>query len=342
MIWESIASALIAVAPYLGIALAVLASGFFSGNETGAYRLNRVRLHLAEQKGRPEAKLLVRMLSDMRGQICVMLIGTNLSVYVATLLATRLWQSAAALDAGPLYGETMATLTLTPLLFVFAELVPKDIFNTHADRLVYRSARLLWLANVVFRSLALVAVLKGVSSLWTALTRGRRQSDPFPARARLRSILRDSAAEGVVTPYQNELVEKIMNLRSVSVRQAMIPAAKVACLRQGASNAEFRELVGSCPYSRLPVLQTGGHQVTGIVRVNDILQQVAFDEQLDLDRFVRETLEMSPSMTVTQAIFAMQKSRAAMAIVRNPRGQYIGILTLKDLVEEIVGELEAW
>ncbi|NIA22175.1 MAG: DUF21 domain-containing protein [Anaerolineaceae bacterium] len=342
MIWQSVLSALAAVAPYLGIALAVLTAGFFSGNETGAYRLNRVRLHLADRKGRPEARLLARMLSDMRGQICVMLIGTNLAVYVATLLATRLWQSAAAPEAGPLYGETMATLTLTPLLFIFADLVPKNIFNAQADRLVYRSARLLWLANVVFRALGLVAVLKGVSALWTALARGRRASDPFPARARLRSILRDSAAEGVVTPYQNELVEKIMNLRSVSVRQAMIPAARVVTLPQGTSNAEFRQLVASCPYSRLPVLQTGGSQVMGVVRVNDILQQVAADEQLDLERFVRPALELSPSMTIAQAIFAMQKSRAAMAIVRNPRGQYVGIITLKDLVEEIVGELEAW
>ncbi|MBN2582721.1 MAG: DUF21 domain-containing protein [Planctomycetes bacterium] len=337
MIWKTIMS----IAPYAGIALGVLAAGFFNGAETGLYRLNRVRLHLAEKQGRPAARLLVRMLSDMPGQICVMLIGANIAVYVATLLATRLLEARSP-EVDPLYTEFTATLILTPVLFIFADLVPKNLFNAQADRLVRRSARMLWLANVAFRSLGLVAVLKGVSRLWTTVLRPKQPSDPFPARARLRAILRDSAAEGVVTPYQNELVEKIMDLRSVHVAQAMIPARRVVTVHRGTDNAGFRRLVASCPYSRVPITDATGRNVVGIVRVHDVLESVAAEDRLDLDAFTSPTLDLAPSLSITQAIFAMQRNRAAMAIVRDVRGQFLGIITLKDLVEEIVGELEAW
>jgi CBS domain containing-hemolysin-like protein len=329
------------VVPYVGVAAAIVASGYFSGVETGLYRLNRVRLHLAERQGRPGARLLTRMLGDMPGQICVILIGNNIANYAATFLMTLMLETRLP-DTESLYAEFAATLMLTPALFIFGELVPKNLFNAQADRLMLRWSRPLWAVGTVFRSLGLVAALKGISSLWTALVRPKRAADPFPAKARLRAILRDSAVEGVVTPYQNELVEKIMELRGVRVAQAMVPAGRVVTVRRGTGNPEFRRLVASCPYSRLPATDNTGRNVLGIVRVHDVLEHVAPDADLDLDVFTSATLDLDPAMSVTQAIFAMQRTHTAMAIVRNVRGQFIGIITLKDLVEEIVGELEAW
>lgn len=335
-----------ALLPYLGLAVTVAVQGFFSGSETGAYRLNRVRLHLAEQRGRRGAKALTRLLQDMPGLICVTLIGTNLALYASSTLATRLWESASGEPS--VTAELLATLSLTPVLFVFAEVLPKNIYNVEADRLMYASAGPLSLVGRVFRSLGLVAMLKGISRLWAYLTRRRRgqrgetAADPFPARARLRSIIRDSAAEGMMTPYQNELVEKIMNLQNIHVGDAMVPAGRVLTLRQDAGREEFLEAVNGSHFSRLPVVDASGRDVVGVLRVYDALAALEPDGPLALGQFVTPAVVLPASMTVTQAIFALQRNRLPMAIVRDPRGQFVGIVTLKDLVEEIVGELEAW
>ena len=335
---------LMALVPYAGILLATAAAAFFSGSETGAYRVNRVRLRLANERGRRGAGALSELVRDMPGLICVTLIGTNTSVYTATALATGLWESA----MGPsLWAELLATLSLAPVLLVFAEVLPKNIFNAEADRLMYAGAPVLRACGAAFRAIGLVAILKGISRLWTRLAQRRRADgrpavDPFPAQARLRSIMRDSAAEGIVTPYQNELVEKIINLRNVHVGDAMVPAAQVRSVRQDVGSDELFRVIGDCRFNRLPVMDPTDRDVVGVLAVYDLLQGLAPGEEPDLARFSRPAVILSPAMTVTQAIFALQRNRAAMAIVRSPEGRYVGIVTLKDLVEEIVGELEAW
>lgn len=332
------------VLPYVGIVLAVVLQGFFSGSETGAYRVNRVRLRLAEQQGLGGARQLGRLLSDVRGLICVTLIGTNITAYLATMLTTRLWQAG---GASSFTAEMMATLALTPVLFVFAEVLPKTLYNTEADRLMLLSARPLMALRRFFGLVGLVPLLKGVSAAWNGLSRrkkgvgGAGSGDPFPARARLRSILRDSAAEGVVTPYQNELVEAIMALRDVHVGDAMVGVRRVVTLPRSAGLDAFLDRVRRSPYSRMPVLEASG-QVAGVLHVQDVLADMAPGQSPSPMDFVRPAVILSPKMGVTQAIFALQRNRVSMAVVHSSEGRFIGIVTLKDLVEEIVGELEAW
>jgi putative hemolysin len=333
-------------APYLGIAVAVLVAGFFGGAETGAYRLNRVRLRLARADKRSGAELLGRLIADMPALICVTLLGQNLAVYIATDLTARLWHVNP--QHSELYAEVMATVTLAPIVFVFAEIVPKDIFNTEADRLMYPAARPLWMASVIFRALGFLAVVRGVGRLWNRISTGfnlhgpQETADPFPARARLQAILRDSAAEGLMTPYQNELVEKILSLRDIRISTAMIPATKAVTIRMDAPAEEFRRIVESCPYSRLPVLDPGSGDVVGTLRVFDVLREMKPEAEFDLTTFLRLALDLPETMTVAQAMFAMQSARLPMAIVRDAKGTFLGLITLKDMVEEIVGELAAW
>jgi CBS domain containing-hemolysin-like protein len=332
--------------PCLGILLAAVLSGFFSGAETGAYRVNRVRLRLARQHGRPGATWLSSLVADMPGLICVTLIGTNVGVYVASVLMTGLWHERAP-EQSALWAEMMATLALTPILFVVSEVLPKNIFNAEADRLMYLSARPLYVLRRIFGWLGLVGMLKGISRVWTLVRRWREGKtaevvNPFPAQARLRAVIRDSAAEGVMTPYQNELVEKIMSLRDVHVGEVMVPLSRVVRLRSGETWQGFLDAVRANAFSRLPVMDASRRRAVGVVPVNEVLEAMTGGEQEDWESFSRPAVILPPQMTVTQAIFALQRNRTPLAIVSGAQGQTIGIVTLKDLAEEIVGELEAW
>ena len=325
------------VAALVGIAIAALANGM----ETGIYRVNRVRLRLRADAGSRRAGLLLGLLGDVRGLIITCLIGYNGGVYLATYfvatLVGRRWQTAVS-------AEAVTTAILTPIFFVFTDLAPKSLFTYEADRLMYRLAPVLKGAYTVLRTILLVPALKGVSTLVLRIGGAPRAGDPlanpFQPRQRLRALLAEGAAEGVITSYQDQLVEKVLELRDRQVRQAMIPLAKAAAVNIAARRPELIEQLRQHSYSRLPVWEDRREHIVGIAHIRDVL---AADESLDLRTVMNPDVVTLPAdMPVGQALFRMRRKRAAMAVVEDARGRALGIVTIKDLVEEIVGELPEW
>ncbi len=322
----------------VGLAVAAIANGM----ETGLYRLNRIRLRLRGEQDDSRARTLLALLKDLRGMIIVCLIGYNGGVYVTTVVVTTLVAASGWVetDVGK---EVIATAILTPILFVFADVTPKSIFALEADRWTYPLAHPMRWAYALLRGIGLVPALKGVSDLvlWIAKTCGAEGANPFTPRERLRAVIREGVAEGVITGYQDELVEKVLGLREQPVRGVMIPMRNVAAVPANVSRQRFRVELGRHSYTRLPVYEKHRDNVVGIVRINDVLaeSEEAFDLSCAMNR---EVVTVPPEMTVSAAMFRMRGARAAMAVVQGPKGRAVGIITIKDLVEEIVGELAEW
>jgi len=330
--------------PWVAAIVGALVAGLANGAETGLYRLNRIRLRLRADSGDPRAKILQHLLGDLRGMIIVMLIGTNAGAFLTTAMATIMVASSGwvSTDTGV---ELATTLIVAPLLFVFADVVPKSIFAVEADHWLYLLARPLSWCYAALRRTGVVGALNGLSNL--ILRAANRQeaegADPFHPRQRLRAVLSESAAEGVISGYQHELVTKVLALHEKLVRDVMIPMSRVAAVPVETDRPGFLEHMRRHAYSRLPVWQGRRENVVGIVHVNDVLAERADGSPLDLAAVMsREFVSVPVDMTLSQAIFRMRKARAAMAIVRDEKGRAAGIITIKDLVEEIVGELAAW
>lgn len=172
--------------------------------------------------------------------------------------------------------------------------------------------------------------------------RGRTvQGNPFDARQRMRAFLREGAAEGVISGYQEELIDKVLALRQTGVRQVMIPISRASSVPLDIDRRRFIEQLREHSYSRLPVWEKRADNIVGIVRVDAVLG--AEGDAFDLRGLMSSDFPVvPPDMPVSQAMIRMQRRRAAMAVVQGGRGRAIGILTIKDLVEEIVGELDVW
>ncbi|HUU10842.1 MAG TPA: CNNM domain-containing protein [Phycisphaerae bacterium] len=322
----------------VGIAVAALANGM----ETGLYRLNRIRLRLRVGQNDPRARMLLTLVRDLRGVIIVCLIGYNGGVYLATMMITTLVAASGWADT-PIGVEVLATAILTPIFFVFTDVTPKSIFALEADRWAYPMARPMRWAYQVLRGIGLVPALKGVSELVLRVStkRGGQAANPFTPRQRLRAVIRESAAEGVISGYQDKLVERVLGLRERPIQEVMIPLRSVAAVPSNISHQRLSTELRRHSFSRLPVYENHRDRVVGIIRINDVLAGPS--ESLDLGRIMsRDLVRMSPETTVSAAMFRMRKDRAAMAIVEDARGRALGIITIKDLVEEIVGELAAW
>ena len=321
-----------------GLLIAALANGI----ETGLYRLNRIRLRLRAESGDRQARILQNLLADLRGQIIVCLVGTNLGDFVATAVATSLVASAGWAETATGI-ELLTTAIVTPILFVFATVVPKSVFVAEADHWMYPLAPPLKGAYLALRASGVVPALSGLSRL--ILRAARKQetegADPFHPRERLRAVLREGAAEGVISGYQHELVGKVLGLREQLVLAVMIPIGRAACVPADIDREHFVAELRRHSYSRLPVWEGRKDNVVGIVHILDVLS--APEGPLDLPKVMnRAFVALAPDATVGQAMQRLSKDRAAIAVVRDSKGRALGILTVKDLVEELVGELAEW
>jgi CBS domain containing-hemolysin-like protein len=335
----------------VGVALAALANGI----ETGFYRLNRIRLRLRSDSGDRRAKTLLGLVNDLRGMIIVCLLGTNCGGFIATAVATMLVASAGWVRSNTGV-EIVTTALVAPLLFVFADVVPKCLFTAEADHWMYPLARPLRAVHRALCGVGVVPALNGISNLVLRVARKQAAegADPFHPRQRLRAVLGEGAAEGVISGYQHELASKVLGLREQLVRAVMIPMGRVTAAPVDMDRAAFLEQLRQHSYSRLPVWEGRSDNVIGIVHILDVLgaRDAAGGTQhgnvpcrvpLDLRAMMsREVAGVPPDMTVAQAMVALRKARAAMAVVRDAKGRALGIITIKDLVEEIVGELAAW
>jgi CBS domain containing-hemolysin-like protein len=328
--------------PLLLVLGGVFLAALFNGMETGLYRVNRLRLHLRVDAGHRAASRLVRLLGDMRGTICACLVACNVGMYLATDAVTRMI-AGAGWSNDEFTIELLTTVIMTPVFFVFADVLPKSLFAVEADRWTYRVSRILASAYWLLTAVGLIPALKGLSSIILRVVRGREAAaaNPFDERQRLRAFLREGAAEGVISGYQEELIDKILALRQTRVRQVMIPLSRAAAVPVDIDSRRFIEELRKHSFSRLPVWEGRPDAIVGIIRVDAVLATEA--KALDLRNLMsRELLTLGPETPVSQALIQMQRRRAAMAIVQDSRGRALGVLTMKDLVEEIVGELAAW
>lgn len=322
-----------------GMVAGLAFSAFFSGCETGLYCLNTIRLELGRRMGRGPAQILSRMLHDREGSITTTLVGTNLSNYLATACAVAMLIEFGIPDGR---AEVLTTVLLTPVIFVFAEVTPKNLFRREADLLMYRLAWPLRLSDLLFRWLGVIALLRGLARLaarWVGVTGSGRLASLGP-RQRIAAMLRESVGEGVLSDEQSAIVDRVMRLSSVPVRMAMIDRRHARTVSVGASREAFIEQAKTHRFSRVPVIDRAG-KVVGIVQVFDVLMDEQRRER-PVPEFMFAHLRLSPEQSVTSALTAMQSRGVGMAIVTDSHDRFLGIVTLKDLIEEIVGELKAW
>ena len=273
---------------------------------------------------------------DGRGLLITILIGNNLAVE----LASRFGESIALrLGVAPGWKEVIVTLALTPFLFLFAELVPKDLFRRRPHALTPLYAPFLALSKLVYLPLALP--LRGLSR---AVERRLRLSaeELEAARGRLAflSFLAEGAAAGAVTKDVERMVHNAFALAETPVTHALVAWPRVLTVRADRPEAELREAILHAPYSRLPVVEDGpdGPVVRRYVLQLDVLGAEPGVGVLEL---ARPLPELGPDVPIDRALGTLRKSGQRVALVGTAEAP-LGLVTLKDLVEEISGELDRW
>jgi len=317
-------------------AMAAVMVGFFAGTETGAYQLNRLRLRRRVEEGRADAKRLAWLLRNPQAFVCMTLGGTNISVDIVTALVT------AALTPGlGRYAEMVATLALAPVMFLFAEALPKTLFQTHANRLMYWLAWPLWVCWVALWPVT--KLLQLVTMVSSRLLGAPAEMSWELSAQRLQDFFIEGAREGVLSAQQTAMAGNVMKIGAIPVKQVMIPLEKTQMAPVNLGMEALRKELVVRPHSRVPVYEGARTNVVGVVNLMDFLCIEGAESvvaALTVADLMRPLPSVRQDMPVDSVLQDLQRKRQAMAAVTDHEGKAVGIVTVKDLAEQVVGGIK--
>lgn len=315
------------------LCVGLVLSAYYAGMETGLYVLNKIRLDLRAESGERRGQTLRGLLSDPNSFLAVLLVGNNLANYAATFAVSGI---VVALGKRQL-AEAMSLLVVTPMLFILGESVPKTIFRRKAEQWVYHMGWLLHVSRFVFQWTGLVPLVRAFAAILMRLTRqSNRELTPL-AHGNISAVVAEGRATGTITHFQSAMAERVVHIREVTLSDVMVPMSRVVWAERNVSRRELIDRLRGHEHSRLPLLGEQ-KQVVGVVNVYDVLMS----EDAEPGQKARPPFILPEEMTVTDALYRMRRARSPMAIVRAADGRHLGIATIKDLVEEIVGDLAEW
>ena len=315
-------------------AINTLMAGFFAGIETGIYLMDELRVELDAEKGRRPAIILREMLKNPDRLLSTLLLGTNIHQYVATFsIGTVLVMSGHESNA-----EWYTMAIVVPLLFILAETTPKHMFRRKTETLVYGGTGLLRIADLLFHFTGLSIIVRLASGGVRSIFRKKGLETSRLARPEPETIAAEGHASGILTPSQAKMAHRLTSIPTVTLQNVMIPLRKAETLPARIDRNEFVSRIAGHNFSRVPLV-TGDWRVECVVNVYDILSD---REERPPQHFGTRPFLLAENTPVVDALSKMQKAGVAMAIVTGHDERHAGLVTIKDLVEEIVGELEEW
>lgn len=312
------------------LVLCVAGSFLYSGAEIGFYSLSRVQVDLEAEHGHRSARLVRRLLRDEPALLITLLIGNNLVLQFATSLGEALTEAAPLTPTGR---ALVVSAVLTPLVFLFGEALPKEIFRLRPHHMTYVAAPIVVVSRWVYWPLE--RLLRGLSSLLErAFGLGSGRVSIGRGRERLTAFLEEGLRQGALSERAQVLARNALHLRAIPISRAMVPWSEVHHIQDSASNEEMFEAVRTSRWTRILVVDPRG-AFRGYVHQIDVLSE---GPEADVLAQLRP-LQVFPANTpVDRALLLLRGGGQRAAVVGRAEAP-AGLITLKDLVEEISGDL---
>jgi putative hemolysin len=311
--------------------LCLLTTMFFSAAEMAFIAANRLRLrHLAEEGSKTAARYLEAFRQPER-ILSTAMMGVTISHIVASSITTIL-----LMETFGSWGWLVATAVITPIMLVFGEIIPKAVAREFATSLILKLFRVLRWAAALLVPFVFTANLI-VSAVLRLFGGPRADTRHFVSREELKALLAMEPGEAEVTTQEAEMIDKIFDLGDTTVREIMVPLVEVAMLPDTSTPDDVIAIMQRRGFSRIPIYQQRETNIVGVVAAMDLLARAG--EATTLLQLTRPPVFVPETKRIDDLLREMQRSRNHMAVVVDEYGGSTGVVTLEDVLEEIVGEI---
>jgi magnesium and cobalt exporter, CNNM family len=314
---------------------AIMMQAFFTSSEMAFTSANRIKLKALVDKGNKYAVKLNKFLSKEGAYLGVTLVGTNIAVVVSSTLMTRIFVEYFGVQLAPI----LATCIMVPFTLVFAEIIPKIIARQFSLKVALTAVGPL--SSFYHLFYPLIITVDSIARL-LLIPFGKKETTWISrvTKSDLKKILQIGHETGEVEQDEMELIHKVLDFGSKKVESIMVPLYKVSSIGDEDITEDLKKLVSLRGFSRVPVYKGNKNNIIGIVNIYDVLFSSEEENKKIVKDFIRDPVHIDSKDGLDIALTRLRHNKQPMGIVTDEFENIVGIVTIEDILEEIVGEIE--
>ncbi|WP_296114694.1 hemolysin family protein [uncultured Anaerococcus sp.] len=316
------------------IIVGVMGSAFFSSSETALTSINVFKIRQMEENGVENSSLVRKLTDDIGKVLTTILIGNNIVNIVTTTVATIFFTDL----FGP-SGAVISTVVLTLTILIFGEVTPKNIATSSSEKVALKVSRPIKFFDVILKPMSFF--LQAITDLLTKVLIGdNHPSQDLVTEEDLKTIVDVSEEQGVINDQESEIINNVFEFGDSDVEDIMTARTNMEAIALDIDDKDLKNFLKNSKHSRIPVYGKSIDNILGILHMKDIVAFIAEDRDLDIEDMIRPAFYVYDNMHIFDLFKSMRGENVSLAIVIDEYGGTSGIVTIEDIVEELVGEIE--
>jgi len=314
------------------IVLMILLSAFFSSAETAMTTVNRIRIQALIEQGDKRAIILDKVISNSSKMLSTILIGNNIvNISASSLMTTLTIQVLGNVYVGA------ATGVLTLIILLFGEITPKTLAALHAEKIALSYAKIIYFLTVILTPVVFIVGKLGNGVMYLLRVDPNAKANPMTEHE-LRTLVNVSQEDGVIEREEKQMIYNVFDFGDSAAKDVMIPRIDMTFVDINSTYDELMEIFREDMHTRFPVYEENTDNIVGIINIKDLILYPK-NQEFSIQKILREPYFTYEYKRTADLMVEMRKASVNLAIVLDEYGSTAGLVTLEDLLEEIVGEI---
>ena len=318
------------------IIICVIMSAYFSATETAFNTFNRIRMKGYAEKGNKRAQRVLKLADDYDKLISTILVGNNI-VNIAAASLTTLFFAGVFKDVSAITEDlnaTISTAVMTVVMLTFGEITPKSLAKQFPEKFSMFSAPIIYFFHIILTPITFIfgQLQKLLSKIF------KKDEDSGMTEEELISIIEEAEEEGNIDEEESSLIKSAIEFNDLEVGDIFTPRIDITAVENDVSKEELERIFSESGYSRIPIYEGDLDNITGIIYYKDFFTTV-YKRSAPISDIVKPVIYVTKSMKINDLLKELQEKQLHLAVVTDEYGSTAGIVTLEDILEEIVGEI---